>query len=66
VKAHRVVVLATDLPAIRAAREAGLRTVAIKAPAHVAVEADAAVDSLSGLTLDVIDALLGIASGRPA
>jgi beta-phosphoglucomutase-like phosphatase (HAD superfamily) len=66
VKAHRVAVLATDLPAIRAAREAGLRTVAVKAPAHVALEADAAVDSLSGLTLDVVDALLGIASGRPA
>ena len=66
VKAHRVVVLATDLPAIRAAREAGLRTVAVKAPAHVALEADAAVDSLAGLTVDVIDALLGIATGRPA
>ena len=66
VKAHRVVVLATDLPAIRAAREAGLRTVAVNSPAHVALEADAAVDSLSGLTLDVVDALLGIATGRPA
>lgn len=66
VKAHRVVVLATDLPAIRAAREAGLRTVAVKAPAHVALEADAAVDSLAGLTLDAIDALLGIVTGRPA
>ena len=66
VKAHRVVVLATELPAIRAAREAGLRTVAVKAPAHVALEADAAVDSLSGLTPDLVDALLGIATGRPA
>jgi beta-phosphoglucomutase-like phosphatase (HAD superfamily) len=66
VKVHRVVVLATDLPAIRAAREAGLRTVAVKAPAHVALEADAAVDSLAGLTLDAIDALLGIVTGRPA
>ena len=65
-KAHRVVVLATDMPAIRAAREAGLRTIAVKAPAHVALEADAAIDSLSGLTLDAVDALLGIASGRPA
>jgi len=66
VKARRVVVLATDLPSIRAAREAGLRTVAVKAPAHVALEADAAVDSLSGLTLDAVDALLGISAGRPA
>jgi beta-phosphoglucomutase-like phosphatase (HAD superfamily) len=65
VKASRVVVLATGLPAIRAAREAELRTVAVEAPAHVALEADAAVDSLSGLTLDVIDALLGLSAGRP-
>ena len=65
VKASRVVVLATGLPAIRAAREAELRTVAFEAPAHVALEADAAVDSLSGLTLDVIDGLLGISAGRP-
>ena len=65
VKASRVVVLATGLPAIRAAREAELRTVAVEAPAHVAIEADAAVDSLSGLTLDVIDALLGLSAGRP-
>jgi beta-phosphoglucomutase-like phosphatase (HAD superfamily) len=66
VKTDRVVVLATTMPAIRAAREAGLRTIAVGAPAHVAVEADAAVDSLAGLTLDAVDALLGIASGRPA
>jgi beta-phosphoglucomutase-like phosphatase (HAD superfamily) len=65
VKASRVVVLATGLPAILAAREAELRTVAVEAPAHVALEADAAVDSLSGLTLDVIDGLLGISAGRP-
>ena len=66
VKARRVVVLATSLPAIRAAREAELRTVAVKAPAHVALEADAAVGSLDGLTLEAVDALLGLASGRPA
>jgi hypothetical protein len=66
VKASRVVVLATSLPAIRAAREAELRPVAVKAPAHVALEADAAVASLHGLTLEAVDALLGLASGRPA
>ena len=66
VKARRVVVLATSLPAIRAAREAELRTVAVKAPAHVALEADAAVGPLDVLTLDSVDALLGLASGRPA
>jgi beta-phosphoglucomutase-like phosphatase (HAD superfamily) len=66
VKAYRVVVLATTMPSIRAAREAGLRTVAVGAPAHVALEADAAVASLDGLTLNAIDALLGITAGRPA
>jgi beta-phosphoglucomutase-like phosphatase (HAD superfamily) len=66
VKARRVVVLATSLPAIRAARDAELRTVAVKSPAHVALEADAAVGSLDGLTLDAVDTLLGLASGRPA
>jgi beta-phosphoglucomutase-like phosphatase (HAD superfamily) len=66
VKADRVVVLATTMPAIRAAREAGLRTVAVHAPAHVALEADAAIGSLDGLTLDAVDALLGIAARRSA
>jgi beta-phosphoglucomutase-like phosphatase (HAD superfamily) len=66
VKARRVVLLATSIPAIHAAREAGVRTVAVGAPAHVALEADAAVGSLDGLTLDAVDALLGIAAERPA
>lgn len=66
VKADRVVVLATAIPVIRAAREAGLRTVAVNAPAHVALEADAAIGSLAGLTLDAVDALLGIAARRSA
>jgi len=66
VKADRVVVLAATMPAIRSAREAGLRTVAVNAPAHVALEADAAVGSLNGLTLDAVDALLGIAARRSA
>ncbi len=66
VKADRVVALATTMPAIRAAREAGLRTIAVSAPAHVALEADAAIASLDGLTLDAVDALLGIAARRSA
>jgi beta-phosphoglucomutase-like phosphatase (HAD superfamily) len=66
VKAERVVVLAATMPAIRSAREAGLRSVAVNAPAHVALEADAAVGSLNGLTLDAVDALLGIAARRSA
>ena len=66
VKADRVVALATTMPAIRAAREAGIRTIAVNAPAHVALEADAAIASLDGLTLDAVDALLGIAARRSA
>jgi beta-phosphoglucomutase-like phosphatase (HAD superfamily) len=66
VKARRVVVLATSLAAIAAARETELRIVAVDAPAHVALEADAAVQSLDGLSLEGLDALLGIGSERPA
>ncbi len=66
VKRERVVVLAATTPHIRAAREAGLRTIAIGAPAHVALEADASLPSLEGVTMDALDALLGIAAERPA
>ena len=66
VKRERIVVLANTVPALRAARSAGLRTVAVSAPAHVALEADGAVPSLAGLSLDAIDALLDIAAERPA
>jgi beta-phosphoglucomutase-like phosphatase (HAD superfamily) len=66
VKRERVVALAVTVPAIRAARSAGLRTIAVGAPAHVALEADAAVPTLAGLTLDAIDVLLDIAAERPA
>ena len=66
VKRERVVVLATSAPHIRAARESGLRTIAVGAPAHVALEADASVPSLAGVTMDAVDALLGIAAERPA
>ena len=66
VKRERVVVLAATTPHIRAARDAGLRTIAIGAPAHVALDADASLPSLEGVTMDAVDALLGIAAERPA
>jgi beta-phosphoglucomutase-like phosphatase (HAD superfamily) len=66
VKPERVVALAVTVPAIRAARSAGLRTIAVGTPAHVALEADAAVPSLTGLTLDALDVMLDIAAERPA
>ena len=66
VKRERVVVLATASPHIRAAHEAGLRTIAVGVPAHVALDADATVPSLAGVTVDTVDALLAIAAERPA
>lgn len=44
--------------AVRAARAAGVRTLTVGAPAHVARHADGAVDSLIGLTYDGIVDLL--------
>ncbi len=62
----RVLTLATNRPAILAARGAGVRTVAVGVAAHVAVEADGAIASLDGTTLDALDALAGIATDRLA
>jgi beta-phosphoglucomutase-like phosphatase (HAD superfamily) len=66
VRRERLIVLGTTRPALRAAREAGLRTVAVDVPAHVAVEADAAIASLEGATVDALDSLLRGASERTA
>ena len=66
VKRDRVVVLATTPPHIRAARDAGLRTIAVGAPAHVSLEAEAALPSLAGVTMDSVSGLLDIAAERPA
>jgi beta-phosphoglucomutase-like phosphatase (HAD superfamily) len=63
---ERVLALATTRPAILAARDAGIRTIAVGAPAHVAVEADGALASLAGATLDTLDALVGIPTDRLA
>jgi beta-phosphoglucomutase-like phosphatase (HAD superfamily) len=51
-------------PCIRAARAAGVRVLAVGAPAHEAIDADAAVDSLEGVELDGWLALVGGPSGR--
>ncbi len=64
--AHAAVLLDAAAP-LRAARDAGLRTVAVDAPAPVAADADGAVDGLPGLTLDAIAVLVGVVpSARPA
>jgi beta-phosphoglucomutase-like phosphatase (HAD superfamily) len=66
VRRTHVLVLAATTPAIRAARDAGLRTVAVGVPAHVALDADAVVSSLEGITIDALAALAGIPAEWPA
>jgi beta-phosphoglucomutase-like phosphatase (HAD superfamily) len=67
VRRERVVVLATTAAAIGAARAAGVRVLAVDAPAHVAMGADAAVAGVEGLTLDALAALVDRSpAGRPA
>lgn len=60
VDAERVVALVDSLPAVRAARAAGVRggVVAVGTPAHVAVEADVAVSGLTGLSLGALTSSL--------
>lgn len=55
----RVVALAPTALALRAARAAGVRTIAVCSPAHVALDADGSVESLDGLTLRDLSALAG-------
>lgn len=60
VSAARVIAMASSTAALRAARAAGTRTVAVRAPAHIGVEADAAVDGVHGLSLSELSRLAGI------
>ena len=57
-----VIALACGVLPLRAASAAGVRTVAVSTPAHVSVEADGAVESISGLTIRDLAELAGIAS----
>ena len=63
-RADRSIAIATSVDALRSARAASLRTVALGAPAHVALEADGAVDSLAGLTLPALARIAGIAAAE--
>jgi beta-phosphoglucomutase-like phosphatase (HAD superfamily) len=60
VQPARAVAMASAASVLRGACAAGLRTVAVAAPAHVALEADAAIDGLDGLRLDAVAKLLGM------
>ena len=55
-----VVAIAPTSAALVAARAAGLRTVALGAPAHVAVDADGVVEAIDGLTLSDLARVAGI------
>jgi beta-phosphoglucomutase-like phosphatase (HAD superfamily) len=57
---QRVVALAQSAPALEAARLAGVRSIAVDAPAHVAIEADGTVDSIVGLTVADLARLAGV------
>jgi beta-phosphoglucomutase-like phosphatase (HAD superfamily) len=61
----RVVALAAKPHALIAARAAGVRTVAVGAPAHVALNADGAVGSVRGLTIAELSRLAGVALTEP-
>lgn len=63
VPAERAIALVHTAHAVRAARAARVRTLAVRAPAHVAVEADAAVDGVAGLT---VAAMWALVVGAPA
>ena len=60
----RVVAIVTTSSALQAARAAGIRTVALGVPAHVAVDADGAVDAIDGLTVGDLADLAGIATAE--
>jgi beta-phosphoglucomutase-like phosphatase (HAD superfamily) len=60
VRRERAVALVNATGAIRAARGAGVHVLAVGAPAHVALDADGAIDGLATLTIDELATLVGI------
>lgn len=60
IRADQSVVIATTVDMLRGARSAGLHTIALDTPAHAALEADGAVDSLVGLTVTDVSRIAGI------
>jgi beta-phosphoglucomutase-like phosphatase (HAD superfamily) len=61
-RGDHVVAIVSTLRGIRAARAAGVRTIAVNVPAHVAVEADGVIGSLTSATLDDVARAAGIES----
>jgi beta-phosphoglucomutase-like phosphatase (HAD superfamily) len=60
VRREHAVALVNATRAIRAARGAGVHVLAVGAPAHVALDADGAIDGLATLTIDELATLVGI------
>ena len=66
VNPQRVVVVAADINTLRAARAAGVRSLAVGAPAHVALEADGATESLVGLGAADVARIAGVPAPQRA
>lgn len=61
---ERVVALVDGAPGIAAARAAGLRVVAVAVPAHGALDADGALHSLAGVTIEILARVSGVAAAE--
>jgi beta-phosphoglucomutase-like phosphatase (HAD superfamily) len=62
IKRDHIIVLASASPAVRAARAAGIHTIAVGAPAHVALDADGALVAVDGITIADLARIGGIAT----
>jgi beta-phosphoglucomutase-like phosphatase (HAD superfamily) len=62
VRPDRAIALVDGSAGARAARAAGIRALVVGAPAHVAMDGDATVDDLTGLMVDAMAALVGVAT----
>ncbi len=65
-RAERSIAISSTTDTIRAARTAGLHTIALGAPAHVALEAHGAVDALDGFTVTALSRIAGIPAAERA
>jgi beta-phosphoglucomutase-like phosphatase (HAD superfamily) len=62
IKRDHIIALASASPAVRAARAAGIHTIAVGAPAHVALDADGALVAVDGITIADLARIGGIAT----
>jgi hypothetical protein len=60
----RVIALAPGTHALRAARAALVRTIAVGVPAHVAVEADGTIDAIGGYRIAELEAIAGMTAAE--